>query len=142
MGTGTDVAMASAGVTLVKGDLGGTVRARPPAPRCATSGKTFLAFLYNGVGVPIAAGVLYLLSHRAHADDRGGRHGAIGRKRHRQRAAAAARGSLSETQPQLARTRLPQIDRRARWILRRDLRCRRLGRPAATFEVLRGVRPG
>jgi len=61
MGTGTDVAMESAGVTLVKGDLRGIVRAR--ALSRATMGNIkqnlFFAFVYNGVGVPIAAGVLY-----------------------------------------------------------------------------------
>ncbi|MGQ2943123.1 MAG: heavy metal translocating P-type ATPase [Blastomonas fulva] len=61
MGTGTDVAIESAGVTLVKGDLNGIVRAR------RLSGATmrnirqnlFLAFVYNAIGVPVAAGVLY-----------------------------------------------------------------------------------
>jgi len=61
MGTGTDVAMNSAGVTLVKGDLTGIVRAR------ALSGATlknirqnlFFAFVYNALGVPVAAGILY-----------------------------------------------------------------------------------
>lgn len=61
MGSGTDVAIESAGVTLVKGDLNGIVRAR------RLSGATmrnirqnlFLAFVYNAIGVPVAAGVLY-----------------------------------------------------------------------------------
>jgi len=61
MGTGTDVAMESAGVTLVKGDLTGIVRA------CRLSHATmrnirqnlFFAFIYNAAGVPIAAGILY-----------------------------------------------------------------------------------
>jgi Cu+-exporting ATPase len=61
MGTGTDVAIESAGVTLVKADLGGIVRAR--ALSRATLGNIhqnlFLAFVYNVLGVPIAAGVLY-----------------------------------------------------------------------------------
>jgi len=61
MGTGTDVAMESAGVTLVKGDLGGIVRARHLSR--ATMGNIrqnlFFAFIYNAVGIPIAAGVLY-----------------------------------------------------------------------------------
>ena len=61
MGTGTDVAMESAGVTLVKGDLRGIVRAR--ALSRATMGNIkqnlFFAFVYNGIGVPVAAGVLY-----------------------------------------------------------------------------------
>lgn len=61
MGTGTDVAMESAGVTLVKGDLLGIVRARHLS--AATIGNIkqnlFFAFVYNAIGVPIAAGVLY-----------------------------------------------------------------------------------
>jgi Cu+-exporting ATPase len=61
MGTGTDVAMESAGVTLVKGDLRGIVRARRLSQ--ATMGNIrqnlFFAFVYNALGVPIAAGVLY-----------------------------------------------------------------------------------
>jgi P-type Cu+ transporter len=61
MGTGTDVAMESAGVTLVKGDLRGIVRARVLSR--ATMGNIkqnlFFAFVYNSLGVPIAAGVLY-----------------------------------------------------------------------------------
>ena len=62
MGTGTDVAIESAGMTLVKGDLAGIVRARAlsAARRCATSGRiSFFAFVYNALGMPIAAGVLY-----------------------------------------------------------------------------------
>jgi len=61
MGTGTDVAMSSAGVTLVKGDLNGIARAR--AISAATVGNMrqnlLFALLYNGLGVPVAAGVLY-----------------------------------------------------------------------------------
>jgi len=61
MGTGTDVAMESAGVTLVKGDLRGLVRARrlSRATMRNIRQNLFFAFVYNGVGVPIAAGVLY-----------------------------------------------------------------------------------
>jgi P-type Cu+ transporter len=61
MGTGTDVAMESAGVTLVKGDLRGIVRARRLSR--ATMGNIrqnlFFAFAYNALGVPLAAGILY-----------------------------------------------------------------------------------
>ena len=61
MGTGTDVAMESAGVTLVKGDLGGIVRARrlSRATMSNIRQNLFFAFIYNALGVPIAAGVLY-----------------------------------------------------------------------------------
>jgi len=61
MGTGTDVAMESAGVTLVKGDLRGIARARRLSRRTMANIKQnlFFAFLYNSAGVPIAAGVLY-----------------------------------------------------------------------------------
>ncbi len=61
MGTGTDVAMESAGITLLKGDLGGIVRARRLSQ--ATMGNIrqnlFFAFIYNAAGIPIAAGILY-----------------------------------------------------------------------------------
>jgi len=61
MGTGTDVAMESAGVTLVKGDLRGIVRARLLSRATMRNIKEnlFFAFVYNALGVPIAAGVLY-----------------------------------------------------------------------------------
>ena len=63
MGTGTDVAMQSAGVTLLKGDLGGIVRARrlSAATMANIRQNLFFAFVYNAAGVPIAAGVLYPL---------------------------------------------------------------------------------
>jgi Cu+-exporting ATPase len=61
MGSGTDVAMESAGVTLVKGDLRGIVKAR--ALSCAVMRNIrqnlFFAFVYNAIGVPVAAGILY-----------------------------------------------------------------------------------
>ena len=61
MGSGADVAMESAGITLVKGDLTGIVRARRLAGATMRNIRQnlFFAFCYNGVGVPIAAGVLY-----------------------------------------------------------------------------------
>jgi len=61
MGTGTDVAIESAGVTLLKGDLTGIVRARrlSQATMRNIRENLFFAFIYNGAGVPIAAGVLY-----------------------------------------------------------------------------------
>lgn len=63
MGTGTDVAMESAGVTLVRGDLRGIVRARLLSRATMRNIKQnlFWAFIYNAIGVPIAAGVLYPL---------------------------------------------------------------------------------
>jgi Cu+-exporting ATPase len=61
MGTGTDVAMESAGITLVKGDLTGIVRARKLSRATMANIKQnlFFAFIYNALGVPVAAGVLY-----------------------------------------------------------------------------------
>jgi P-type Cu+ transporter len=61
MGTGTDVAMESAGITLLKGDLGGIVRARrlSQATMSNIRQNLFFAFIYNAAGIPIAAGVLY-----------------------------------------------------------------------------------
>ena len=61
MGTGTDVAMESAGITLLKGDLLGIVRARllSKAVMSNIRQNLFFAFIYNAAGVPIAAGVLY-----------------------------------------------------------------------------------
>jgi P-type Cu+ transporter len=63
MGTGTDVAIESAGITLLKGDLGGIVRARrlSRATMRNIRQNLFLAFAYNAIGVPVAAGVLYPL---------------------------------------------------------------------------------
>jgi len=61
MGTGTDVAMESGGITLVKGDLTGIVRARKLSQATMRNIRQnlFFAFIYNAIGVPIAAGVLY-----------------------------------------------------------------------------------
>jgi Cu+-exporting ATPase len=61
IGTGTDVAMQSAGVTLIRGDLTGIVRARHLSRTVMRNIRQnlFLAFVYNSLGVPVAAGVLY-----------------------------------------------------------------------------------
>ena len=61
MGTGADVAIDSAGITLVKGDLGGIVRARRLSVATMRNIKQnlFFALVYNAASVPIAAGVLY-----------------------------------------------------------------------------------
>ncbi len=61
MGTGADVAVESAGITLVKGDLNGIVRARALAQATIRNIKEnlFFAFVYNALGVPVAAGILY-----------------------------------------------------------------------------------
>ena len=64
MGTGTDVAIESAGITLVRGDLRSIVQARrlSRATMRNIRQNLFLAFVYNAVGVPVAAGVLYPLT--------------------------------------------------------------------------------
>jgi Cu+-exporting ATPase len=61
MGTGTDVAMESAGITLLKGDLTGIVRARKLSQATMSNIRQnlFFAFVYNAAGIPIAAGILY-----------------------------------------------------------------------------------
>ena len=61
MGTGTDVAMDAAAVTLLKGDLAGLVRARRLSEATVRNIKQnlFFAFVYNALGVPLAAGLLY-----------------------------------------------------------------------------------
>ncbi|MEO8277853.1 MAG: HAD-IC family P-type ATPase, partial [Thermoanaerobaculia bacterium] len=61
MGTGTDVAMESGGVTLVQGDLRGIVRARQlsRATMANIRQNLFFAFVYNSAGIPLAAGILY-----------------------------------------------------------------------------------
>jgi Cu+-exporting ATPase len=61
MGTGTDVAIESAGITLLKGDLQGIVRARQLSRAVMGNIRQnlFFAFIYNAAGVPIAAGVLF-----------------------------------------------------------------------------------
>jgi Cu+-exporting ATPase len=61
MGTGTDIAIESAGITLLHGDLDGIVRARAlsAATMANIRQNLFFAFCYNAIGVPVAAGVLY-----------------------------------------------------------------------------------
>jgi P-type Cu+ transporter len=61
MGTGTDVAMESAGVTLVKGDLMGVAKAQTLSRATMRNIRQnlFFAFVYNSLGVPVAAGILY-----------------------------------------------------------------------------------
>jgi Cu+-exporting ATPase len=61
MGTGTDVAIESAGITLLKGDLSGIIRARKLSRATMKNIRQnlFFAFIYNSLGVPIAAGILY-----------------------------------------------------------------------------------
>ena len=61
MGTGTDIAMQSAEITLVKGDLNGIVRAKELSQKVMRNIKQnlFFAFIYNSIGIPIAAGVLF-----------------------------------------------------------------------------------
>jgi len=62
MGTGTDVAIESAGITLTRGDLAAVVRARRLAAATMRNVRQnlFFSFLFNGIGVPVAAGMLYL----------------------------------------------------------------------------------
>jgi Cu+-exporting ATPase len=64
MGTGADVAVESAGITLLKGDLNGIVRARVLAEATLRNIRQnlFFAFVYNAAGVPLAAGILYPLT--------------------------------------------------------------------------------
>jgi Cu+-exporting ATPase len=64
MGTGTDVAIESAGMTLTRGDLGAVVRARALSRATMTNIRQnlFFSFVFNGIGVPVAAGVLYPVS--------------------------------------------------------------------------------
>ena len=99
MGTGADVAMESAGITLLGGDLMGIVRARKLARATLRNIKQnlFFAFAYNALGVPIAAGLLYP-GHRpsAVADDRGGGDEPVVGLGHHQRAAAAAGRSVKD----------------------------------------------
>ena len=98
MGTGTDVAIESAGITLLKGDLTGIVRARKLSAAVMRNIRQnlFFAFIYNALGVPVAAGVLYpYLRRPAVADHRRRGDGAVLRQRRRQRLASAPRWPLN-----------------------------------------------
>ena len=102
MGTGTDVAMESAGITLVKGDLRGIVRARrlSRATMRNIRQNLFLAFVYNALGIPIAAGVLYPLARLAAvAHGRRGGHEPQLRLRHHQRPAPAPGPAVEQRAP-------------------------------------------
>jgi len=93
MGTGADVAMESAGITLLGGDLMGIVRARKLARATLSNIKQnlFFAFAYNALGVPVAAGLLYpRYGDVAVADDRSSGDEPVVRLRHHERAATAA----------------------------------------------------
>ena len=97
MGTGTDVAIESAGITLVKGDLRGIVRARrlSRATMRNIRQNLFFAFVYNVLGVPVAAGVLYPVARapsEPHDCERG--HDLQFGLRHWQRPAPAPDGSV------------------------------------------------
>ena len=96
MGTGTDVAIESAGITLLNGDLRGLVRARrlSRATMRNIRQNLFLAFVYNAVGVPVAAGIC-TRGPASHQSDLGKcRDDAELRVGHRQRAAASPRRAL------------------------------------------------
>ena len=98
MGTGTDVAMESAGVTLLKGDLTGIVRARRLSHAVMSNIRQnlFFAFVYNAAGVPDRGrGALPHLRHPALADHRGRRDGAVLGQRHRQRRPVAVGQALT-----------------------------------------------
>ena len=91
MGTGTDVAIECAGVTLLGGDLRGIVAARRLSQATMRNIRQNLlfAFIYNAAGVPIAAGILYpAIGLLAFADDRRRGDGAVVGQRDRQRAEA------------------------------------------------------
>ena len=99
MGTGTDVAMESAAVTLIKGDLQGIVRARrlSRATMRNIRQNLFFAFVFNALAVPIAAGVLYpAFGLLAQPDDRQRRHEPQLGAGDRQRAAPAHHPAMTD----------------------------------------------
>jgi P-type E1-E2 ATPase len=92
MGTGTDVAMESAGIVLLKGDLVGIVQARALSRATMRNIRQnlFFAFVYNAAGVPLAAGALYpLFGVPVVTTNRRARHVAVVVQRHQQRIAIA-----------------------------------------------------
>ena len=97
MGTGTDVAMQSAGVTLVKGNFNGIARARDLSVASMSNIRQNLvfAFVYNAAGVPIAAGALFRFRHHPLTDDSRRRYVTVVSQRDRQRAAPAQRQDVS-----------------------------------------------
>jgi hypothetical protein len=99
MGTGTDVAIESAGVTLLRGDLQGMVVARrlSQATMRNIRENLFFAFVYNAAGVPIAAGVLYPVIGLLLPGDNGSGDGALVGQSGRERAKAAAGEALATT---------------------------------------------
>ncbi len=102
MGTGTDVAMESAGMTLVKGDLRGIVRARRLSRATMRNIKQnlFFAFVYNSLGVPLAAGrSLPILRNSAVPDDRCRSHEHQLSVGDRQRVASSAGGGVEMGDP-------------------------------------------
>ncbi len=98
MGGGTDVAIESAGITLLKGDLMGIVSARhlSQATMRNIRQNLFFAFVYNAAGVPVAAGIFYPIFGLAVADYRGGGDVAVVGQRHRQRHAVAQRQAVGQ----------------------------------------------
>jgi hypothetical protein len=101
MSTGTDVAIESAGVTLLHGDLTGIATAGRLSQATMRNIRSNLwpAFGYNTAGIPIAAGVLYPAFGWLLPDARGGRDGAVVGQRHRERAPAADREVVATRSP-------------------------------------------
>ena len=140
MGTGTDVAIESAGITLLKGDLAGIVRARHLSRAIMRNIRQnlFFAFVYNGAAIPIAAGILYpafgiLLSPIIGAAAMALSSVSVIAQRlaasHGQTVKLAALGLA----PASAHARV-DIDRRARWLRCRASCCR--SRPGTALEML------